>query len=1129
MKKKLLSITPHLSTGGAPQVLVKRIELIRDVYDIYVVEYSNISSRFIIQKNRLKNLLENDHFFTLGGNKYEIIDIISNINPDIIHFEEIPEIFMDKFIANKIYNKDRKYKIFETTHSSDFNIDNKIFAPDKFVFVSAYNCFRFNKFDIPHEVIEYPVDVKERSADTISKSKEILNLDPDYKHVLNVGLFTPRKNQAYMFRIARELINEKIKFHFVGNQADNFKTYWEPLLKNKPDNCIIWGERDDVDNFYKGCDTFLFTSRGFRFDKELNPLVIKEALEYQIPLFLFPLDVYCGKYDDNKLVHYLSGDIKKDSDMIKDFLNTQQQDVTQNNDSSYKIKTIHVKGQHDTDIDLKNYNLNYKTYSTDNVCKDCNDVSLLKYVLQNDFNDEDFIVFINDNCKLNKGVTNKDLSDIILKSLDIMNRHSIQILSTGSKNYYGNISKDKIKLHDVDWIKVTDTISQAELIVINKNIKQFLLDNIDNIETDDLPTFINKLTTNTENRVSVTTKQFTSPIEFKTKIKSENINITLDRDDNNKIKILTVNYKGTEDVKIILYDKHKDILYSTTTKISSEFVRWVTLNDINKYDKIIVDILDMNDNLISSDTIKLTDKLDNVFLISAYADTSVKEKVTMNCVSSLKNSKYDTILVSHIPVSTTIQSKVNYYVYDSFNPLMEHSYYNRFHKETQSERIEMHLDSLLNNKSLNQSLTVLNNINNGAQIAKIAGYKRIIGTSYDFIFSEDDISKIENICKELDKTGKRGYFMQYKDNEFDVYKSVFFIIDVDFYFDVISNGNMTPEEFNAECSKINSHNFLEHYLYNKLHEHSDKLLIENTTEENLFNGEINIFSGVEYVSILPVKDRPNSFAIVIITSNKHDNRRLYIDEYNDDNKVNSYDYSINKKEYIYKIFNVDDNETKKIHVYTTDGVSNQIINSYVFDDMTTDNLLDKISKNGILEVKKERKMTISTVINYDPLNSSNLIKCIDSVKNISDTINICLSDNISKEDAENLQSVYDKIDKDKINIIQYQYDENADTSKDDRYWDNISRSVGIKYANGDYVLLINSNENIIDSNLEIVINNLDKYEKAYIFSGTDSPLLAYRATIKLNGDRYSSFKNITEDGIDLESKFKIKLYEKYEQ
>ena len=163
--KKLLMILSHCSTGGMPQVAAKKIELIRNDLDIYVIEWSNASNDFIIQKNRIKKLLEPNHFITLGEDKSEILKIIEKIDPDFIHFEEMPEFFVDFEIAKKIYVPERKYKIFETTHSSDYNVDDKIFFPDKFLFVSQYNSFKFSKFGIPSEVIEYPVEKRERDPE----------------------------------------------------------------------------------------------------------------------------------------------------------------------------------------------------------------------------------------------------------------------------------------------------------------------------------------------------------------------------------------------------------------------------------------------------------------------------------------------------------------------------------------------------------------------------------------------------------------------------------------------------------------------------------------------------------------------------------------------------------------------------------------------------------------------------------------------------------------------------------------------------------------------------------------------------------------------------------------------------
>jgi len=317
--KKLLIIAPHLSTGGCPQVIVNKIELLKDTYQIKCVEYSNIAEVFRIQKDRIINLIGLDNLVILSQNKEEVLmNLIDEFQPDFISLEEVPEYFLDEKITKRIYSNDRKYIITETTHDSSFPVERKRWFPDKFIFVSAFSAFKYSGFDIPYEIVEYPVDFKlPRKTEMQTK----LNFDPSYKHVVNVGLFTQRKNQAYIFELAKRLLDYKIVFHFLGNLAGNFQSYWEPLIQNKPNNCMVWGERNDVYDFLEASDLFLFTSKGDKNNKELNPIAIKEALEYQLPMMMYNLDVYCGKYDEYNNITYLTGDIETDITNLKKILN----------------------------------------------------------------------------------------------------------------------------------------------------------------------------------------------------------------------------------------------------------------------------------------------------------------------------------------------------------------------------------------------------------------------------------------------------------------------------------------------------------------------------------------------------------------------------------------------------------------------------------------------------------------------------------------------------------------------------------------------------------------------------------------------------------------------------------------
>lgn len=318
--KKLLVITPHLSTGGAPQVTANKVKLMKNDFDVMVVEYAFIAWAFVVQRNRIISTVGEDKFKSLGENKLqELQNIFESFSPDVVSMEEFPELFMGRDVSDWLYRNDRNYTIIETSHESSFNPATKSHFPDKFVFVSPFHALKFNHLDIPIEMIEYPVDEKKQEKAFFRKK---LGLEADYKHIVIIGLFTPRKNQKYAFELCDKLHEYKIKFHFLGNQAGNFDHYWRPLMDWKAsnpnlNNCVVWGERSDTDDFMNAADLFLFCSKGDRGNKELNPIVIKESLEYpDLPKLMYNLDVYLNRYDGIKNMNYLTGDFAEDANKI---------------------------------------------------------------------------------------------------------------------------------------------------------------------------------------------------------------------------------------------------------------------------------------------------------------------------------------------------------------------------------------------------------------------------------------------------------------------------------------------------------------------------------------------------------------------------------------------------------------------------------------------------------------------------------------------------------------------------------------------------------------------------------------------------------------------------------------------
>lgn len=78
--EKLLIITPHLSTGGQPQYVLKKIELLNDIYDVYCIEYNFLSPHYVVQRNLIKKLIGNK-FYSIGEGGLDLCNTIINITP----------------------------------------------------------------------------------------------------------------------------------------------------------------------------------------------------------------------------------------------------------------------------------------------------------------------------------------------------------------------------------------------------------------------------------------------------------------------------------------------------------------------------------------------------------------------------------------------------------------------------------------------------------------------------------------------------------------------------------------------------------------------------------------------------------------------------------------------------------------------------------------------------------------------------------------------------------------------------------------------------------------------------------------------------------------------------------------
>ena len=331
---KVLYLAPHLSTGGMPAYLLKRIQSLQKNYpqvEIYVVEYCLYSSTYTVQRDIIKNIVSENRFWTLNSlennndtDSLKIIDIIKQNNIDIVHVDEILEGF-DSFnkvsnnVMKALYDNDRTWRMVETCHNIWFNPDlMKRYEPDGYAFCTPFHKEKtFKNVSSPSEVMEFPIENKFRSKEEQTKAQSRLGFDPTKIHVLNVGLWTQGKNQKEAIDIARHFQYDGVEFHFVGNQAPNFEEYWKPLMENLPSNVHIWGEKREIETFMKASDVFIFNSTW-----ECNPLVVREAASYGLKIICRNLPQYMGMFDP--FIVNLEDDLEKNVQALRNLIHSER-------------------------------------------------------------------------------------------------------------------------------------------------------------------------------------------------------------------------------------------------------------------------------------------------------------------------------------------------------------------------------------------------------------------------------------------------------------------------------------------------------------------------------------------------------------------------------------------------------------------------------------------------------------------------------------------------------------------------------------------------------------------------------------------------------------------------------------
>lgn len=868
---KILYITPHLSTGGAPQYLFKKIEELHKEHEVFCIEYADLGgNEFVVQKNKIKSIL-NERLITLYENKSQLLDKLKEINPDIVHFEELPEYFCDPKIADAIYNPSRNYKIIETSHDSSFEISNKIYLPDKFIFVSDSQKKMFDSLNIDSVVIEYPIEYKTK-VDR-EKSLKDLGLDPDKFHILNVGLFTPRKNQAEIIEYARKLLNKDVEFHFVGNQAMNFQHYWESLMENFPSNCKWWGEQSNVDKFYNAMDLFLFTSRGTDNDKETNPLVLREAISWNLPILMYDLEVYGKMHHKFKNIEFLKfDDLDYNLELISSKIKTKNKKELKFNDlfyvqfdpSSNKFTLDYLlKDSNEFKIVFKDYHSNVPIYWFNAVFENYTSWFAIPCPVHtiNFIDNPAFGKFLIEVYTMDGEIVCS--SEYHIKEIDEKyHRKPLNIKNPFDSifnNYNEMFIQKKYDCYEIDDLDVVIDIgansglfsklclekNANKVISIEPNPKchinlNSILDECDNVN------IISKAISTTNDPLTLyTLNEFSTvgSVDISNFDKNSNIieyaveSITLNeiiKDHNlHKISLVKIDIEGYE------YDIIESINESDFQKIDAFLIEFHN-NDGVKLNKLldklhvngfyISQIRDQNDKNNPKIDITQLDKHRNgtIYLRSnKFIENKSKMITLVDCFvsDSIINDKlneflnkfkdFDTFLITNTPVDKNILSKTKYTMYDSSNRLFSDNIkYDKSNRLFITHSINNFIVTDAMQETQRHGLSVIINLLNALKIAKLMGYTHFQRFEVDDLYGDASMNYIKTISQNIPKNKKGLFYANHEKSDISFH---YFTCEIDYFIKLIPNIVTEEDYMNAIVNYdtfINVEKFMYQYVIN---------------------------------------------------------------------------------------------------------------------------------------------------------------------------------------------------------------------------------------------------------------------------------------------------------------------------
>jgi hypothetical protein len=128
-----------------------------------------------------------------------------------------------------------------------------------------------------------------------------------------------------------------------------------------------------------------------------------------------------------------------------------------------------------------------------------------------------------------------------------------------------------------------------------------------------------------------------------------------------------------------------------------------------------------------------------IFIINSFPRNDYSVKILEECISRLRGIGWNIMVVSHLPIPLEVQGQVDYFFYDSDNPLIESRTFSWFANSS--------LKITINHPG--HMLAICRNIHSAISLAKILGYEYFYFTECDNLICQDELVNFDNFLGEM--------------------------------------------------------------------------------------------------------------------------------------------------------------------------------------------------------------------------------------------------------------------------------------------------------------------------------------------------------------------------------------------